>query len=248
MKKTKIFLLIISVLLLSGCSLFEFEGNNNSNSNFKTSQPKSTVIPTPTSSATPTPTPKNNRGDKVGTEVTVKGEPFYIFDDSDSNNIVLFAKYNLTKDGKKQAPDAMVEETKVEFSSEVYWEAAAKNYNDWDNKKFDLNTINGNKSGDAITKARDYAKALGAIEGRLITYEEVDSLREDYPVMIGGHDNNPPNETGDKYLNYYTASVRSFNIYKVYMVRGHSTPTIEVDSALYGVRPIITISKSLIDK
>ena len=233
-------LIMISLFMATGCEVNNPFKSKNDNSN--KSNPVSTATPKPTSSDIP-PVDKNL---KIGEEVAVKGEPFYVFESSDNTKgtVVLIAKYNLTKDGTKQAPNATRNETVVEFSSEAYWLEEAKNYKDWDKANFDLNNVNGNSKGDAITKARDYATSLGAINGRLITYEEVEKMRFDYPVMIGGQENQITENAS--YLDYYTSSVRSFNLEKVYMVRGEHTPTLEVDSALYGVRPIITISKNLV--
>ena len=248
--KKKLGLLLMLSLLFTGCFGIGESNSTNSNTNAKKEEKKEKKKKVVT-----------DVDYNIGDVVTVKGEKFYVLEASDKsdNEVVLFAYYNLTKDGKKQAPNASVADTKVEFSSEVYWKKAADDYykswangDDYLNGKtyLDLNDLNGNSAGDAITKAREYAKSLGGSNGRLLTYEEADTLKPNYPDMIGGH-GNKQSEDGVKYLNYYLSSVRYYTRERVFTFRGEGEYGGDVCSyadSNYGVRPVITISKSLIDK
>lgn len=196
----------------------------------------------------------------VGEKVTVNGEPFYVLEASDDSmgTVVLLAVYNLDKEGNKQLPDATNEETKVDFCSEVYWQDRAKAYydkNGRDGEKFCINDVKGYVKGDAMYKAKEYASKLGAIDGGLPTYEQVEELRVEYPVMMCGQENNmsTDNDYAAYGLYFWTSSVYSFSDYDwVYQVRGNNGGTnsspINVDGAWYGVRPVITISKDLVER
>ena len=240
--KKKILILAFILFLVTGCTI-------NNPSRFLNKKDEPTTTKQTTTKKKDNNLPAVDMELNVGETVKVKNEYFYVLEKSDKTQgaVVLISKYNLTKDGSKQAPNAKRDDYAVEFSSSAYWIDAASSYKDWDNVKFNVNDLTGYVVGDAMYKVNEYAKKLGAVSGRLITYEEVESLRNDYPIMIGGQENKAE-ETNAEYLDYYTASVRSFNLEKVYMVRGEHYPTLEVDSALYGVRPVITISKKYVEK
>ena len=184
----------------------------------------------------------------IGQEVTVGGEQFYVLENSGSSKskVVLLAKYNLNQAGTAQAPNATLYETNVVFSSTNYWNETQEAYTNWTNKLFDINSASGEVSGDAIYKAKAYATAKGGTDGRLLTYEEADSLKSSYGDMIWGTANE---HIYGHYLIYWLSSSPQGNIYGVYLVYGNDQ-NINYDSyyddSMIGVRPVITVSKTLI--
>ena len=86
-------------------------------------------------------------------------------------------------------------------------------------------------------KANTYAKSLGAIGGRLLTYEEANNLKDSYSEIIYG--------TDEATKNYWLGSVD--NTERVWGVQGDFgelySAFIDSDD-FYGVRPVIEIYKS----
>lgn len=144
----------------------------------------------------------------IGQEVKVGEEEFYVLEASDSTQgtVTLFAKYNLNSAGTAQAKNERASNVAVAFSSEYYWEDAYTNYTDWSTKKLDINTVSGAVAGDAIYKAKQYAKTVSGDNnnnsGRLLTYEEAYNLNDSYGDMIWG----PPETQMDPYYYDYWLS------------------------------------------
>ena len=186
----------------------------------------------------------------VGDEVTVGGESFYVLEASDASQstVTLLAKYNLNQAGTAQAPNAS-DDTKCAFSSTNYWASAWNAYTDWSTKKLDINEVSGEVSGDAIYKAKAYATSKGGTNGRLLTYEEADSLKTSYGDMIWGKANQQGEGSSNYYLYYWLSSAIGRDDSGVWIVNG-SVSGFGSGNYLYGngfgVRPVITVSKSLV--
>ena len=152
----------------------------------------------------------------IGDEVTVNGQSFYVLEDSDIDEsmVTLLTKYNLNKEGTAQAVDKPDSETNVNFSSNNYWRTPVSSYTGWENKQFDISTVNGNEEGDAITKAQNYAKIVTGDtnnnSGRLLRYEEATELIDSYEDMICGKANK--NGNSSYYLNYWLSSAYGGNL------------------------------------
>ena len=187
----------------------------------------------------------------VGDEVTVGGESFYVLEASDASQstVTLLAKYNLNQAGTAQAPNASYDDTKCAFSSTNYWASAWNAYTDWSTKKLDINEVSGEVSGDAIYKAKAYATSKGGTNGRLLTYEEADSLKTSYGDMIWGKANQQGEGSSNYYLYYWLSSAYESGVNFVWYVSGdydyYDYNGNRYDSRV-GVRPVITVSKSLV--
>ena len=187
----------------------------------------------------------------VGDEVTVGGESFYVLEASDASQstVTLLAKYNLNQAGTAQAPNASYNDTKCAFSSTNYWESAWNAYTDWSTKKLDINEVSGEVSGDAIYKAKAYATSKGGTNGRLLTYEEADSLKTSYGDMIWGKANQQGEGSSNYYLYYWLSSAFEDYDNYVWYVYGNYSNFHNYDYSSdgdIGVRPVITVSKSLV--
>ena len=187
----------------------------------------------------------------VGNEVTVGGESFYVLEASDASQstVTLLAKYNLNQAGTAQAPNASYDDTKCAFSSTNYWASAWNAYTDWSTKKLDINEVSGEVSGDAIYKAKAYATSKGGTNGRLLTYEEANSLKTSYGDMIWGKANQQGEGSSNYYLYYWLSSAHEFRGRDVWLVGGSYSDfdnSDYVDDSNIGVRPVITVSKSLV--
>ena len=187
----------------------------------------------------------------VGDEVTVGGESFYVLEASDASQstVTLLAKYNLNQAGTAQAPNASYDDTKCAFSSTNYWASAWNAYTDWSTKKLDINEVSGEVSGDAIYKAKAYATSKGGTNGRLLTYEEADSLKTSYGDMIWGTANRQGEGSSEYYLYYWLSSAIENDGRGVWFVGGgfsHFGSSDYGNDSHIGVRPVITVSKSLV--
>ena len=118
---------------------------------------------------------------KVGDEVTYKGEPFFVIADK-GTTYELLAKYVLNSAATKQENA----NTNCVFSTSNYWKGEKLPTS---SPYLNLNTYLAvrNDSGSAVYKANNYAKSLGAIGGRLLTYEEANSLKNSYKNIIFGY-------------------------------------------------------------
>ena len=170
---------------------------------------------------------------KVGDEVIYKGEPLFVIADK-GTTYELLAKYVLNSAATKQENA----QTYCAFSTSNYWRGETLPNS---RPYLNLNTYLAvrNDTGSAVYKANSYAKSLGAIGGRLLTYEEADSLVYSYKNIIY--------VTYGKPVFYWLATAYdTSNVWYVgpgYMTRcgfGYSR------SDYHGVRPVIEILKSAI--
>ena len=232
-------------------------------------------------------------GDEVSITVNGKTESFYVLEDSDENTstVTLLAKYNLDKDadtttGKYyQKADAFYSDTACGFSSTAYWEtewnaidAGELNTETWtyenaEERMLDLNDeteYGAAESGSALDRAKNYATntiGSGAI-GRLLTYEEANSLKDSYGDMIYGRENQQRENT--YFLDYWLSTTSGDYSADIYCIgtndlEGEGYGQFEDNgsintiphylgedarycfSAAAGVRPVITISKDYLD-
>ena len=168
---------------------------------------------------------------KVGDAVTFGGEPFYVIADK-GTTYELLARYVLNSAATKQENA----NTDCAFSTELYWKGEEIPTS---SPYLNLNTYLAvqNDTGSAVYKANKYAKSLGAIGGRLLTYEEANSLKDSYKDIIY--------VTYGKSRKYWLGSAYYTGIGVVWNVNGDSLVGnyfIAGDRA--GVRPVIEISKS----
>ena len=204
----------------------------------------------------------------VGEEVTIGTEKFYVIEDSypSQNTVTLLAKYNLDKNpnsttGKYyQKANGDESSTSCAFAPTNYWAS------DWvKGTKMDLNTYTTDavaaaaspaqtKANNVIMRARDYAtNTIGSgATGRLLTYEEAYELKNNnYKNMLYGKANKQGANSEERYLLYWLSTTDSSYNYDVFEVHGDS----EAISSLWdyswshslGVRPVVTVNKSLID-
>ena len=170
----------------------------------------------------------------VGDQVTVSGENFYVIKASSTieEKVTLLAEKNINTTTMLQSDSANT----IAFSSRNYWssiEGITYPYN--------LNNTATSADTDAIAIAKAYGTAKGG-EGRLMTYEEANELKDTNSAMIYG------TNTIRGYLNYWLGSAGSRadcvqrvngsgkDLYNVYFdIAGDS-----------GIRPVIEISKDLI--
>ena len=214
----------------------------------------------------------------IGDEVTVtyngKTESFYVLESSNSNNdeVTLFAKFCLKNSELTQDPyePYEVSEIRCEFTvngDDEYWYDEFQEYLNDSNRttKFNINNVSGESEGDAIYKAKQYATLMGGTNGRLITFEEVNSL------LTGGMDLDYIDKSmGIEYINadwakavwgvskkyrrefceaYWLGSCRDNG--SVYYINGYDEHVGAIASGYddrAGVRPVITVSKSLVQR
>ncbi|MBQ9297929.1 MAG: InlB B-repeat-containing protein [Clostridia bacterium] len=201
----------------------------------------------------------------LGQEVTInvtKGaqtvaESFYVIEDEgpSATNVTLLAKYNLDKNQSSskyyQLPNANLDATGCAYTSSDYWsdnfggEAIILDLND-------EATYGNVQSGSAIDRAKKYAEdtlGLTRAAGRLLSYEEVNVLKVGYGDMIRG----TANLFGQNaYLSYWLSSVYAKYRERVYYVYGYFQAGATMDankkmsSTNTGVRPVITVNKSVL--
>ena len=121
------------------------------------------------------------------------------------------------------------------FSSEKYW---VKDNNS--SSSININNYTGNKDGDAMTIAQKYAKNIGgdSAKARLLTLEEAEKLKTNYENIVYGTNNN-----------YWLADTYEDYDYSIHYVDvSHKNITINSYriNDMCGVRPVITVSKSLL--
>lgn len=169
---------------------------------------------------------------QIGDEVTYGGEPFYVIADK-GTTYELLAKYVLNSAATKQENS----ETNCKFSTSNYWSSEKLPTS---SPFLNLNTYLAvrNDTESAVYKANKYAKSLGAIGGRLLTYEEANSLKDSYRDIIF--------VTYGKSKYYWLGSAQ--NPKYVWCVAGDygiSDGYFSASTGL-GLRPVIEISKSAI--
>lgn len=170
----------------------------------------------------------------IGEQVTIGKEEFYVISDK-GTTVELLAKYVLDGEAKEQ----INKDIDCVFSTSNYWKSETLPTS---SPYFNLNTYPAiqNDKGSAVYKANNYAKSIGGISGRLLTYEEANSLKENYSDIIFV-------TYGDsKY--YWLGSARNhMDVYGVYGRDNSFNVIRQFDKAgTYGVRPVIEISKSVI--
>ncbi|MBQ9298595.1 MAG: InlB B-repeat-containing protein [Clostridia bacterium] len=196
----------------------------------------------------------------IGNEVFIRGEEFYVLENSSNTQeeVTLLAKYNLDKNADEttgkyyQKANATYSQTACEFSSTNYWGSYTEDLNTYTT---DAVAAAANpaqtKANNAIMRARDYATSTigSGAEGRLLTYGEANTLQSSYAVMINGIANT---NTYGNYLCYWlSSSADGSDVDYVWGVRGDYGDLYPnfynyVDDSNFGVRPVITVSKSLI--
>ena len=170
---------------------------------------------------------------QIGDEVTFKGEPFYVIADKGATYDLL-AKYVLNSSVAKQENAY----TDCAFSTSDYWSSETLPTN---SPYLNLNTYLAvkNDTKSAVYKANNYAKSLGAIGGRLLTYEEANILADNYRDIIF--------MTYAKLKNYWLGSARNTNImWFLYGDTNGISSKYFNDGNGVGIRPVIEIYKSAI--
>ena len=178
---------------------------------------------------------------KIGEEVTVGGEQFYVLEwDNNCDTVNLISKYNLNQAGTAQQ-NAAYRTTACTFSSTNYWSSS------FTSSPFNLNDFIGYTATDAIGKAKSYGRNKGAVSSRLLSYEEANALKSKassntkIDTMFLGKAN-----SANGCLYYWLGSANGINyVWSVFGnggVRGNGFGS----SGSCGVRPVITILKSKI--
>ena len=188
---------------------------------------------------------------KIGDEVSYKGEEFYVIGGNEvgtisasTQNILLLSKYNLTSDGKSQ--DTSGASNECVFSSTNYWSSVSGiAYPDADGKYPDLNDVEKYPIGSetsVITKAQEYGNKIFGVPGKLLTYEEACKLdTQDYSDILYG------TYAKDGCLKYWLGSAD--DEYGVHIIQSRLGSDLYSNNDSFsgsGVRPVITVSKSLI--
>ena len=168
----------------------------------------------------------------IGDSVTIGSEEFFVISDK-GTTVELLAKYVLNSAATAQEN----KDTDCAFSTDNYWKNETLPSS---SPYFNLNTYQAvqNDTGSAVYKANSYAKSLGATSGRLLTYEEANSLKDSYSDIIF--------VTYGASKFYWLGS--AYNSSHVWRVSG-STSGLRNDYfgvAYCGVRPVVEISKDLI--
>ena len=200
----------------------------------------------------------------LGQEVKVGNEHFYVIQDNDTTEattIRLLAKYCLNTAATAQEPNVSPTTTQCNFSGDNYWRStwsagAPTDLNDYPNVPATETTSNN-----VIKKAQAYASSLGATKGELLTLEEAQGFlapltpgQPGYanPTMahiIIGYANVWDGSNNNGSLNYWLGTAFVSNDYQVFVVEGWNGRIYFFDynsSSNTGVRPVITINKSLV--
>ena len=168
---------------------------------------------------------------QIGDEVTFGGEPFYVIAYK-GTTYELLAKYVLNSAATKQENA----DRDCRFSTSSYWSGETLPTS---SPYLNLNTYLAvrNDTGSAVYKANNYAKSLGAIGGRLLTYEEANSLKDSYRGIIFVTYGNS---------RYYWLGSADSASYVWGVNYDHWYSCDFSSSSRCGVRPVIEISKSAI--
>ena len=169
----------------------------------------------------------------IGDSVTIGSEEFFVISDK-GTTVELLAKYVLNSAATAQEN----KDTDCAFSTDNYWKNETLPSS---SPYFNLNTYQAvqNDTGSAVYKANSYAKSLGATSGRLLTYEEANSLKDSYSDIIF--------VTYGASKFYWLGS--AYGTSSVWDVGGESSDLYSLDFRrvdICGVRPVIEISKDLI--
>lgn len=181
----------------------------------------------------------------AGDTVTFGGESFQVLNDvfEGQREVELFCKTNLNTNATSQA-NAAYSSTKCGFSSKCYWSKI------WQSGSFlNLNLEWSESENDAIGKARKYAYSKNALNGRLLTYNEANTMKDSSNTavvnMLKGTGN-----TVQNYELYWISSPKETGSYNmVYYVKGRYKEIATNDfysGSDIGVRPIITVLVSQI--
>ena len=193
---------------------------------------------------------------KLGDYFEYEGEPFYIIGGDEvgkeltdaTQDILLLAKYNLTSDGSSQ--DKTGESNGCEFSSTGYWSSVSGITYPADLNDVEKYPIPDTETKSVIKKAQEYGNKLSGATGRLMTYEETNKLdTDDYSKILYG------TNTEKGYLRYWLGSAN--NGFTANYVNGlinvgshdwdeSNFGALPIEYTYFGVRPVITVSKSLI--
>ena len=174
---------------------------------------------------------------EIGQAVTYGNEEFYVLNDL-GQSLEIFAKTNLNSAATAQVKQGY-SRTACVFSSNRYWQGYTDN----------INNVTGYKSTDVMGKVDTYVAEKGAISGRLLTYEEANSLASNYPEILWGYGNTAQSSNGHGYECYWLGTTGGdYNSSYVYSVDGYyikiQNGTRYSESKRYGVRPVITVYKS----
>ena len=127
---------------------------------------------------------------KIGSEVEASnGEQFYVIGEgavgtevstSSTQDILLLAKYNLKEENGTLIQDTMGMQNECAFCSSAAWTSAnVVDAEDLNNKE-----AIRSETTSAVGKAIVYGNKLCEKEGRLMTYEEAEKLKDDYSKIL----------------------------------------------------------------
>lgn len=176
----------------------------------------------------------------IGDEVTVGGDKFFVLEwDNNSSVARLITKYNLTNNpsGNMYQTDGPTGAFAVAFSSTRYWPSY--------NYQIELNNYSGFSSTDAIGRAKEYGKKIGALNSGLLSLDEAKELKnkmksdEKIKKMLTG---TYAYEGELKY--WFSSSYRNNSVWVWNENFGYLYYENNNNGSKYGVRPVITVLKS----
>lgn len=186
---------------------------------------------------------KANSGAKVkyhaGDVVTFSGEQFQVLNDVIEGQMTceIFCKTNLNTGATAQA-NAAYSTTKCVFSSTNYWSSS------WvSGTKLNLNGYPGYTATDAMGKVNTYVRTKGAIGGRLLTYDEANTMKSSSNTAVKNMFKGTGN-TAQNFENYWLGSSYEGNGNRVYRVSGSGGiiyGSTYYDGSSFGVRPVLTV-------
>lgn len=175
-----------------------------------------------------------------GQLVTYKGEQFYSLTavSSTDKTMEIFCKTNINPSTCSAQANAAYSTTACAFSGPNYWRSLFES-----GKRLDLNIVAGYPSDGAIGKAKSYATNKGALSGRLLTYDEAETLiiagKTD---MVYGKGN-----TTQSFELYWLGSADEnygFVVWGVYGEDSSASGRGYGDDHRFGVRPVLRVYKS----
>lgn len=195
-----------------------------------------------------------NQGDLVKLKGDTSGDTFYVLYES-KDTMEIFAKTNINRDTCATQANDVLGNTACAFSSEQYW---------GDTAGLNLNNVTGYKAGDVMDKVNIYARAKGAISGRLLTIQEVENLAggtdwsnsttvdtkiKDMLNGVGNTKNTGSSYTSNGcYENYWLGSDDERDASGVCQVSGYySNAYSKFYRGLFGVRPVLNVYKSQVE-